>query len=204
LLPVDPNARARIPLFALHSPICSQLDSSAPAIITPVLLYERLEGLMSALSKICRRSSGLWVLAFLVAGLWTQTPARADEVVSINVDQAQLLNLPDRVATIVIGNPLIADATVQSGGVLVVTGKGYGMTNLLALDRTGRVLMSRMVEVRGGGTSDMVTVFKGIERETYSCAPNCERRITLGDSPGFFNATLSQSGARNGQAQAAK
>ena len=156
---------------------------------------------MSALSKICRRSSGLWILAFLVAGLWTQTPARADEVISINVDQAQLLNLPDRVATIVIGNPLIADATVQSGGVLVVTGKGYGMTNLLALDRNGRVLMSRMVEVRGAGTSDIVTVYKGIERESYSCAPNCERRITLGDSPGFFNATLSQSGARNGQAQ---
>ena len=73
---------------------------------------------MSALSRICRRSSGLWALAFLAAGLWTQTQARgADEVVSINVDQAHLLNLPDRVATIIIGNPLIADATVQSGGV---------------------------------------------------------------------------------------
>ncbi|HET9582739.1 MAG TPA: pilus assembly protein N-terminal domain-containing protein [Bradyrhizobium sp.] len=160
---------------------------------------------MSALSRTCRRSSGLWVLAFLAAGLWTQTPARgADEVVSINVDQAHLLNLPDRVATIIIGNPLIADANVQSGGVLVVTGKGFGMTNLLALDRNGRQLMSRMVEVRGPGTSDVVTVYKGIERESYSCAPNRERRITLGDSPGFFNTTLSQSGARNGQAQGSK
>ena len=159
---------------------------------------------MSALSKICRRSSGLWVLAILAAGLWTQTPARgADEVVSINVDQAQLLNLPERVATIIIGNPLIADGTVQGGGILVITGKGYGTTNLLALDRSGRVLMSRMVEVRSAGTSEIITVYKGIERESYSCAPNCERRITLGDSPGFFNATLSQSGARNGQAQGA-
>ena len=126
---------------------------------------------------------------------------RADDPINVNVDQAQLVNLPDRVATIIIGNPLIADATVQNGGILVVTGKGYGMTNLLALDRDGRVLMSRMVEVRGAGTSDVVTVYKGIERESYSCTPNCERRITLGDSAGFFNATLSQSGARNGQAQ---
>jgi hypothetical protein len=140
-------------------------------------------------------------LACLAAGLWTPSPARADEVVNINVDQAQLVTLPDRVATIIIGNPLIADASLQNGGILVVTGKGYGTTNLIALDRAGRVLMSRMVEVRGAGTSDVVTVFKGIERETYSCAPNCERRITLGDSPAFFNATLSQSGARNGQAQ---
>lgn len=160
---------------------------------------------MSALSRICRRSSGLWVLAFLAAGFWTLSPARAtDEIVSINVDQAQIINIPDRVATIIIGNPLIADATVQSGGILVITGKGYGSTNLLALDRNGRVLMSRMVEVHTAGTGDIVTVYKGIERESYSCAPNCERRITLGDSPGFFNATLSQSGARNGQAQAAK
>ena len=159
---------------------------------------------MSALSRICRRSCGLWVSAFLVVGLWTSAPARADDPINVNVDQAQLVNLPDRVATIIIGNPLIADATVQNGGILVVTGKGFGMTNLLALDRSGRVLMSRMVEVRGPGTSDIVTVYKGIERESYSCAPNCERRITLGDSPAFFNATLSQSGARNGQAQAAK
>ena len=159
---------------------------------------------MSALSRICRRSCGLWASAFLVVGLWTSAPARADDPINVSVDQAQLVNLPDRVATIIIGNPLIADATVQNGGILVVTGKGFGMTNLLALDRNGRVLMSRMVEVRGPGTSDIVTVYKGIERESYSCAPNCERRITLGDSPAFFNATLSQSGARNGQAQAAK
>jgi len=146
----------------------------------------------------------LWASAFLVVGLWTSAPARADDPINVSVDQAQLVNLPDRVATIIIGNPLIADATVQNGGILVVTGKGFGMTNLLALDRNGRVLMSRMVEVRGPGTSDIVTVYKGIERESYSCAPNCERRITLGDSPAFFHATLSQSGARNGQAQAAK
>jgi Flp pilus assembly secretin CpaC len=127
--------------------------------------------------------------------------ARADDTVRINVDQAQIITLPDRVATIVIGNPLIADATLQTGGVLVVTGKGYGSTNLLALDRAGRVLMTQIVEVRGAGTDDIVVVYKGVERESYSCAPNCERRITLGDSPAYFNATISQSGARNGQAQ---
>ena len=48
------------------------------------------------------------------------------------------MRLPERVATIVIGNPLIADATLQSGGILVLTGKGYGATNLLALDRVGQ------------------------------------------------------------------
>ena len=39
------------------------------------------------------------------------------------------MKLPDKVATIVIGNPLIADAALQAGGMLVITGKGYGSTN---------------------------------------------------------------------------
>jgi hypothetical protein len=155
---------------------------------------------MAALMGRCRRRFGLWSLVFLAAaGVIGTTPAEADTL-SINVDQAQILHLPEKIATIVIGNPLIADASLQSGGILVVTGKGYGATNLLALDRAGRVVMEKTVKVLGAGTEDIVTVFKGVERESYSCAPNCERRITLGDSVGFFNATLTESATRNGQA----
>ncbi len=156
---------------------------------------------MLALWRRYRRLSGFWALSFAVAGL-VGMPAHADTL-TINVDQAQIMHLPDRIATIVIGNPLIADATLQSGGVLVITGKGYGATNLVALDRAGRIVMNKSVQVVGAGTDDMVVVYKGIERETLSCAPDCEHRITLGDSPAYFNATLTQSGARNGQAQSA-
>ncbi len=160
---------------------------------------------MAALMGRCRRLFGfrpLVLLAVAVAAVVGAAPVHADTL-SINVDQAQIMRLPEKIATIVIGNPLIADATLQSGGVLVVTGKGYGATNLLALDRSGRVVMEKTIQVLGAGTGDIVTVFKGVERESYSCAPNCERRITLGDSPGFFNATLTESGARNGQASTA-
>ena len=160
---------------------------------------------MAALMGRCRRLFGfrpLVLLAVAVAAVVGAAPVHADTL-SINVDQAQIMRLPEKIATIVIGNPLIADATLQSGGVLVVTGKGYGATNLLALDRSGRVVMEKTIQVLGAGTGDIVTVFKGVERESYSCAPNCERRITLGNSPGFFNATLTESGARNGQASTA-
>ncbi len=98
------------------------------------------------------------------------------------------MKLPERVATIVIGNPLIADASLQSGGILVITGKGYGTTNLLALDRNGSVVMDKTVQVLGAAGHDLVVVYKGTERESYSCAPECEPRITLGDSQGYFNA----------------
>jgi len=150
----------------------------------------------------CRQHFRVWLSAVLVSGFAGLAPAHADTV-TIRLDQAHIMQLPDRVATIVIGNPLIADATLQGGGVLVVTGKGYGATNLVALDRAGRVLLSHTVQVLGAGTEDMVVVYKGVERETYSCASDCERRITLGDAPAYFNANLSESGSRSGQAQSA-
>jgi Pilus formation protein N terminal region len=125
-------------------------------------------------------------------------PALAADVVA-KLDEAQLVKLPERVATIVVGNPLIADATLQPGGILVVTGKGYGSTNVIALDRAGTVLLEKSIEVKGPGP-DAVVVFRGIERETYSCTPVCERRITLGDSGAYFDAALNQTGNRNGQA----
>jgi Flp pilus assembly secretin CpaC len=148
----------------------------------------------------CRQHFRVWLSAVLVAGFAGSTPAQADNL-AIRLDQAHIMQLPERVATIVIGNPLIADATLQGGGVLVVTGKGYGSTNLVALDRAGRVLLSHTVQVLGAGTDDIVVVYKGVERETYSCASDCERRITLGDSPVYFNANLAESGSRSGQAQ---
>jgi Flp pilus assembly secretin CpaC len=128
---------------------------------------------------------------------WT---ALAGDTLDIVLDQATLMKLPDKVSTIVVGNPLIADVAIQSGGLLVVTGKGFGSTNLIALDRTGAVLMERSVVVGGASGPTVLQVYRGVERETYSCTPSCERRITLGDSATYFSATMSQSEARTGSA----
>ena len=48
----------------------------------------------------------------------------------------------------------------------------------------------------------MLVVYRGIERETYSCTPNCEKRITLGDGTAYFEAVIGQTVTRNGAAQA--
>jgi Flp pilus assembly secretin CpaC len=145
------------------------------------------------------RWGALWLAA---AALLAQPGFAADAPLGIVLDQATLMKLPDKVSTIVVGNPLIADVTVQSGGLVVVTGKGYGTTNLIALDRAGAVLLERSIVVRGP-EANTIAVFRGVERETYSCTPNCERRITLGDSVGYFTATAAQADARNNQASMA-
>jgi Flp pilus assembly secretin CpaC len=122
------------------------------------------------------------------------------EPVTVHLDQAKLLKLPDRTATLVLGNPLIADAVVQPGGVVVVTAKSYGMTNLVALDRTGNTLGEYPIQVVGPSDT-VVVVYRGIERESYSCAPNCERRITIGDTPNYLTQNLATLGTYNAQAQ---
>jgi len=121
------------------------------------------------------------------------------DIITVNVDQAKLLRLPTRVATIVVGNPLIADVTLQTGGVVVLTGKGYGSTNFIAMDRSGEILLDRVIQVEGP-TDQLVTVYRGIERESYSCLPICQRRITLGDGETYFKSTMDQAGTLSGQA----
>ncbi len=127
--------------------------------------------------------------------------AMIGQPITVNVDQARVLKVPERTSTLVIGNPLIADVSVQAGGIMVVTGKGYGATNLVALDRTGNVLMEHPVEVKGPSDPHLVVLYRGIERESYSCSPICQRRITLGDTQPYFANTLGQTGLLNAQAQ---
>ena len=136
----------------------------------------------------------------IIAGvsLFSGAIARAEQI-DVVVDQATMVKLPEKVATLVVGNPLIADVSLQPGGTMIVTGKGYGATNVMAFDRGGSVLLDRMIQV-AAPTENLVTVFRGINRETYSCTPVCQQRITLGDGGDYFKATLDQVGSRNIQA----
>lgn len=146
-------------------------------------------------ARICLLATAA-VLASPAVGLAEPTVV---DTIAVNVDQAKLVRLPGKVATIVVGNPLIADVTLQPGGMIVVTGKGYGATNFIALDRGGEILVDRQIQVEGP-SDRLVTVYRGIERESYSCMPLCQRRVTLGDSDQYFNNTMSQAGSLNSSA----
>ena len=146
---------------------------------------------------------GLWSLAAAIL-LWPAVGLAAPDPdrIAVYVDQAKLVKLPAKVSTIVVGNPLIADVTLQSGGIVVVTGKGYGATNFIAMDRNGEVLVDRQIQVEGP-TDQLVTVYRGVERESYSCMPICQRRVTLGDGETYFKSAIDQAGSLSGQASGA-
>jgi hypothetical protein len=157
---------------------------------------------MTALRACVRPGPGAWRFGgALLAAVALAAHAAAAEPFSVVLDQARVMKLPERVATVVVGNPLIADVSIQAGGLVVVTAKGHGVTNLVALDRSGAVLLEQPIQVQPAH-DNVVVVYRGIERETYSCTPNCSRRITLGDSNAYFTQTLTQTSVLNGQAVA--
>jgi Flp pilus assembly secretin CpaC len=147
-----------------------------------------------------RARFGLSLLATAML-LWPALGSAAPDPdrIAVNVDQAKLVKLPAGITTIVVGNPLIADVTLQPGGMVVVTGKGYGATNFIALDRGGEVLVDRQIQVEGP-SDRLVTVYRGVERESYSCMPLCQRRVTLGDSDNYFTTTMNQAGSLSSNA----
>jgi Flp pilus assembly secretin CpaC len=152
--------------------------------------------------RACFLSLSLAIAVLLVPASAFAAPVPTGGTIPVNIDQAKLIRLPERVATIVVGNPLVADITLQPGGVIIVTGKSYGATNFVAMDRNGEVLVDRIILVESPADR-IVTVYRGVERESYSCMPVCQPRITLGDSERFFKATIEQAGALSGQAAGA-
>jgi len=145
-------------------------------------------------------------LLLLSAVLWTvalAAPTYAADQISVALDKARILHLPDRAATIVIGNPLIADLSIQPGGLAVITGKSYGETNFVVLDRGGIVLAEKTVEVTFPNEQGVLVVYRGADRNTYSCTPDCSHRLTLGDGSDFFQETMKQITDRNTQSAAA-
>jgi Flp pilus assembly secretin CpaC len=138
----------------------------------------------------------------LVALLASGQHAAADptETVTVVVDRAMIIPAPQGTATLVIGNPAIADTSIQRNSIIVLTGKSYGTTNLVAIDSSGKTIKEMLINVRSP-EDKVITVHRGVERESYSCMPNCERTLRMGDSPDFFNGVGAQFGARNGFAQ---
>jgi Flp pilus assembly secretin CpaC len=125
-------------------------------------------------------------------------PAAALEQLDVAVDRASIMRAPENMATMVIGNPLIADATTQKNGVLVITGKSFGSTNIMMLDAAGTVLSETVVNVRRAPDSNVVTIQRGAKRESFACNPRCEPALAIGDTPEWFGQTAGQITQRSG------
>jgi Flp pilus assembly secretin CpaC len=117
---------------------------------------------------------------------------RTAEDLIVNYDQSQLVKLPRPAAEIIIGNPSIADVSVQNGNLLVVTGKTFGITNMIILDAQKNIILDQRILVKRD-EAKVVNLMRGTQRQSYNCTPQCNPSITIGDEQKFFDAVAAAS-----------
>ena len=145
-----------------------------------------LSQLSSNLLFLSRASAALVTSATLIAALAISTPPSHASDLLIKYDQSQILRLPRPVAEVIIGNPSIADITVQSKKMLIVTGKSFGITNIIALDADKNIIQDSRIVVQRDHAR-IINVHKGSKRESYNCSPQCNPTITVGDDSTYLN-----------------
>ncbi len=113
------------------------------------------------------------IAAAAIAVLAGAPAARAEAGIEVVMNQAKIVKLARAADTIVVGNPQIADASVQDASTIVLTGKGFGVTNLVVLDQEGSPIIDEQVTVTRG-TDSTVRIYRRSQVQTMSCAPYCE------------------------------
>lgn len=147
-------------------------------------------------SKLCRLGIGAAAVCLALA---LSTPAFAVDTLTVTVDQAKIVQIPPGARTLIIGNPMIADVTLlKSGNTMIVTGKGFGQTNMIALDAGGNPVAESNIVVVGDPRA--LVVQRGMDRQSYTCAPRCQPTAVLGDDTGYFNNVAAEIQAHNADA----
>ncbi|MFC3327488.1 pilus assembly protein N-terminal domain-containing protein [Mesorhizobium cantuariense] len=113
------------------------------------------------------------LIAALLAATTFVAPAMAGAGIEVTMNQAKIVKLSRPADTIVVGNPAIADASVQDASTIVLTGKGFGVTNLVVLDTDGSPIVDEQVTVVRQAASS-VRIYRRAEIQTMSCTPYCE------------------------------
>ena len=92
---------------------------------------------------------------------------------NIEIDQAQRVQLRGPAGSVIVGNPAIADVTVVDSNTLYITGKGYGVTEIVAVDTIGRTVFQSQIIVTDGSGSGRVRVWRGGQATEMACAASC-------------------------------
>lgn len=116
--------------------------------------------------------------------------AMAGEPLVVFTDQSRIITVARPPGTVIVGNPSIADVTIQ-GEQVYLHARGYGTTNILILDDQGNNLADYDVTVQSEDENG-VTVYRAGSQFSYVCAPDCEATLHVGDFTGYFSEVAKQ------------
>ena len=135
-----------------------------------------------------------FAISLSLASSLAPAPAMANDgaPINVNVNMARILRINAAAATVIIGNPGIADVTIQDPQTLILTGKSFGQTNLIVLDSAGNPIADTLIEVVQM-QAGVVTVYQGQARTSLACAPVCQAVVMMGDDTGFSSEAIASS-----------
>lgn len=117
-----------------------------------------------------------------------------DANISVSLNHARIIKLSRPAATVIIGNPEIADATVRDAQTIVLTGRGFGNTNMVVLDATGTPIIDERIAV-SRNEFETLKVYRRADIETLSCKPFCERAYLTEAETQSIRATAEANGS---------
>jgi Flp pilus assembly secretin CpaC len=141
------------------------------------------------MKKIC-----LAALVGLAAATSLAGFSMAGQPLGIEIDQSQVMKLPSTPGVVVIGNPAVADVTIQDKN-LFIHGRGFGETNLIILDLQGNPIADFDLTVKRTAVN-AVALFRAEKRYSYACAPWCEVDIQVGDPPGYVQDLITNTSGK--------
>jgi Flp pilus assembly secretin CpaC len=109
-------------------------------------------------------------------------PAQAQSpngALNVEIDRSARVQLRGAAASVIVANPQIADVTVVDANTLFIVGKGYGVTEVVAVDGVGRTLFQREIVVTGGSTGS-VRVWRGAQATEMTCGASCAPSLRAG------------------------
>ena len=117
-------------------------------------------------------AAGSLATALAVAGS-ALNGVQGAEILNITLDKTSMLRVDVPIKSVVVGRSQIADVTMESRRLLLVTGNAIGETNLTILGEEGREIASYDVVVVPE-TDRRVTIHRSPDTvATYSCMPRC-------------------------------
>jgi hypothetical protein len=149
------------------------------------------------------RRAFLAAAALIASTLIPETAAfAAGGTVALALDEVHTLTFKTPIATVYVGNPTIADVTMLDARHAFVQGKGYGRTNIVALNRDNKQVFNANIAVVGAHDGSTVTLNRGTQRITLTCAGGrCEPTPMPGDDQKAFDAASAQVSAHQAAAR---
>ena len=126
-------------------------------------------------------------LAVTALTLGLAAPVLAHPGIEVAVDHTTRLHVSQPAGSVIVGNPAVADVTVVDPHTVFVSGRGYGVSEVVVLDPLGRTVWDGNVVVTQNN-ANQVTVYHGASPVEMACATICTPSLRTPKTQGSSGA----------------